>query len=297
MGVPDGSVDRVIARIAKRRHGVVTRRVLLAAGVRSKQIQRRLDRGTLHAVHPGVYLVGHTAPSLEARFLAAVDACGEGAVLCGFAAAYLYGLLKGSRPPPEVTAVTKRRVRGVITHRARTLDPRDRTTFRRIPITTVQRTVTDLAGGLSLDNLALAYHEAEVRHGLKPSQVEDVLSRRPKTKGAAKLRAIVHGDHPITLSFMERAFLKLLREHNLPRPLTNRPKDGHWIDCRWPDLRLTVELDSYRYHRSRHAWQRGHDRERAAYARGDTFRRYTYANVVEDPSGMIEELTAAVSGA
>ena len=124
----------------------MTRRVLLAAGVRSKQIQRRLDRWTLHAVHPGVYLVGHTAPSLEARFLAAVDACGEGAVLCGFAAAYLYGLLKGSRPPPEVTAATKRRVRGVITHRARTLDPRDRTTFRGIPITTVQRTVTDLAG-------------------------------------------------------------------------------------------------------------------------------------------------------
>lgn len=138
MGVPDGSVDRVIARIANRRHGVVTRRLLLAAGVRSKQIQRRLDLGTLHAVHPGVYRVGHTAPSLEARYLAAVDACGDDAVQCGLAAAHLFGMHKGPPPRPEVMAPTHRKVRGVITHRARNLDSRDRTTFRRIPITTLQ---------------------------------------------------------------------------------------------------------------------------------------------------------------
>jgi hypothetical protein len=297
MGVPDGSVDRLIARIAKQRHGVVTRRLLLTAGIARKQIQRRLARGTLLAVYPGVYRVGHSAPSTEARYLAAVDACGDGAVLCGFAAANLYGLLKGSPPAPEVTATTKRRARGVITHRARAIDPRDRTTFKRIPITTVARTVTDLAPGLSLNVLARAYHEGEVRHGLKPSQIEDVLARRPTTKGRRNLEAIIHGDHPVTLSFMERAFLKLLKEHNLPLPLMNRPRDGHWIDCRWPEHRLTVELDSYRYHRSRHAWQQGHDRERAARARGDEFRRYTYADVVEDPSRMMDELTAHLSAA
>jgi Transcriptional regulator, AbiEi antitoxin len=290
MGTSDRSVDRVIARMAKRRHGVVTRAQLLDAGVSARQIQRRLRRGTLHAVHPGVYRVGHTATSVEARYLAAVDACGDGAMLCGLAAAHLFGILKGTPPAPEVMATVERKIRGVITQRARRIDPRDRSTWRGIPVTTIERTVTDLAGRLSLDALGRAFHEAEVRHKLKPAQVEEVLERRPNTTGARNLKAVIRGDHPITLSIMERAFLELLAKHGLPLPVTNRPKDGHWVDCRWPDLRLTVELDSYRYHRSRFAWQQGHERERAARARGDEFRRYTWADVVEHPARMLAEL-------
>jgi predicted transcriptional regulator of viral defense system len=290
----DGSVDRIIARIAKRQHGLVTRRQLLAAGVSATEIKLRLARGTLHAVHRGVYRVGHTAHSVEARYLAAVYACGDGAALCGFAAGHLFQVIKGTAPAPEVMATTKRTLRGVITHRARRIDPRDRTTHRAIPVTTIQRTLVDLAAHLSLDALGRAFHEAEVRRHLGPAQVEEVLKRRPNTKGAHKLRAVIHGDHPITLSMMERAFLELLTEHGLPLPVTNRPQDGHWVDCRWPTLRLTVELDSYRYHRSRYAWQQGHERERAARARGDEFRRYTYADVVEDPTRMLAELRGLI---
>ena len=82
----------------------------------------------------------------------------------------------------------------------------------------------------------------------------------------------------------------LLREEGLPLPRTNRVAGGSRVDCRWPEHRLTVELDSYRYHNSRQAWQADRRREREAYARGDQFRRYTWGDVFEDSRLMRREL-------
>jgi hypothetical protein len=177
--------------------------------------------------------------------MAAVKACGQGALLSGFAAGYLFGLVKGSAPPPEVSAPTERRVKGVGTHRGRNMDARDATRWRGIPVTTVPRTLVDLSSLLSLDELARAAHEAAVRHRTTPAQVEQVLARMPRAKGAANLRRVVRGEVHVTLSNLETCFLGLLRRHGLPLPTTNRPAGTHRVDCRWPDHSLTVELDSY----------------------------------------------------
>jgi hypothetical protein len=283
-------VERVVGQLAVSAHGVVTRAALSRAGVTAEEIKQRLRRGSLLRVHWGVYRVGHQAPSIEARYLAAVWACGEGALLSGRAAAYLLGILKGSPPPPEVMTPTERRIKGVKTRRSRRIDPRDATTRRGIPVTTVARTLVDLAAVLSADDLARACHEAGVRHGTTPADVEAVLARRPRSPGAAKLRAIMRGEVHVTLSKLERRFLDLLRKAGLPAPQTNRPAGGRRVDCRWPEHRLTVELDSYRYHHSRHAWEQDRRREREAHARGDDFRRYTWGDVFEDPKLMLAEL-------
>jgi hypothetical protein len=281
------TVEAVLAELARRSHGVVTRAQLLRAGITGDEITHRLSLGALLREHRGVYRVGHRAPSVEARYLAAVWACGDGAVLSGRAAAHLWGILKGVAPPPEVTAPSEHRIEGVTTHRARSID---RTTHRGIPITTVPRTLVDLAAHLSLDALARACHEAGVLYDTTPRQVEAVLARRPRAKGAKRLRAVTSGDVHVTLSQLERAFKKRLKEAGLPLPETNRPAHGRRVDCRWPDRRLTVELDSYRYHHSRHAWEQDRRREREARARGDEFRRYTYGDVVESPRLMLAEL-------
>jgi hypothetical protein len=123
--------------------------------VERDQIKRRLRSGALVGEYSGVYRVGRPAPSLEARYLAAVRACGEGALLSGKAAGYLFGALMGLAPRPEVIARTRRRVRGVKARRLR-VDPRDATTFRRIPVTTVPRTLVDLASVLAADELTRA---------------------------------------------------------------------------------------------------------------------------------------------
>jgi very-short-patch-repair endonuclease len=271
---------------------VVTRAQLVHLGITPEEIKQRLRRGTLLRVHQGVYRVGHRAPSLEARYLAAVMACGEGAVLSGRPAGHLLYLLKGAAPPPEVTTPTQKRIPGLRTQRSRRLDLEDRTTWRGIPTTTVPRTLVDLAASLPTDSLARACHEAGVRHGTTPAMVEAVLARRPNSPGAAKLRRILRGDVHVTLSKLERRFLVLLRETGLVLPQTNRPAGGRRVDCRWPEHRLTVELDSYRYHHSRHAWDQDRRREREAHARGDDFRRYTYGDVFEEPELMLTELRA-----
>jgi hypothetical protein len=135
-----------------------------------------------------------------------------------------------------------------------------------------------------------------VRHQTTPAQVEQVLARRPSTPAAANLRAVLSGEAHVTLSKLEERFLALLREHGLPLPQTNRPAGGRRVDCRWPDHHLTVELDSYRYHGSRHAWEHDRRREREAYARGEEFRRYTYGDVYEDSRLMLAELRDLIGG-
>jgi hypothetical protein len=281
-----------LARLARGAQGVVTRSQLLRSGVTAREIEHRLSTSRLLPVYRGVYRVGHRAPSTEARYLAAVRACGDGALLSGRPAGHLLGLLKGPAPPPEVTAPTERRVDGVVTRRSRRLQPGDAMTWRGIPVTTVARTLVDLAPVLAVDDLARACHEAGARHGTTPGQVEAVLARRLNSPGATKLRQILHGDVRVTLSKLEARFLARLREAELPLPQTNRPAGGRRVDCRWPERRLTVELDSYRYHHSRHAWEQDRRREREARARGDEFRRYTYGDVFEDPELMLAELRA-----
>jgi hypothetical protein len=286
----DEPVERLCARIASSAHGVVTRAELLAAGVSSDEIKHRLHTGGLIRVHRGVYRVGHWAPSVEARYLAAVRACGDGAVLSGRAAAYLYGIIKGGPPRPEVTAPKARRIPGVRVRRSRRMDAIRTTTWRGIPVTTVAQTVVDLAAELGEEALARACHEAGARHHTTPAQVAAVIALFPRAPGTGKLRRILGGDAPVVLSRLERRFLELVREAGLPPPVTNRPAGSKRVDCRWPDHRLTVELDSYRFHNSRHSWEQDRLREREARARGDECRRYTWADVVENPAPMLSEL-------
>jgi very-short-patch-repair endonuclease len=284
------TLEQILAELAGERHGVVTRRRLLAAGLSAGEIERRVRSGALLVEYRGVYRVGHRAPNREARYAAAVEACGERAVLSGRAAAHLHRLVRGPAPPPEVMAPTERRIEGITTCRRRRIDPRDTTEVLGIPVTTVARTLVDLAAVLSVDALARACHEAGVLHRTTPAHVEAVLERRPASPEAARLRRILHGDVRVTLSTLERRFLALLDAEKLPLPETNRVVGDRRVDCHWPEQRLTVEVDGYRFHHTRYAWEQDRRREREARARGDEFRRYTYGDVVEKPRPMLTEL-------
>ena len=274
-----------LARLAGASHGVVTRGQLLRTGFSPEEIRQRLRSGALLREYPGIYRVGHRAPSIEARYLAAVWACGRGALLSGRAAGHLLGILAAPPSMPEVTAPTERRVPGIRTHRSRS--PVNGIVWRGIPVTTPARTLVDLSSVLAVADLARACHEAGIRFGTAPGEVEAILVGQ---RGTKKLRRVLRGDEHVSLSALERRFLALLCREGLPLPVTNRPAGGRYVDCRWVEERLTVELDGYRYHSSRHAWERDRRREREAYARGDDFRRYTYGDVFEEPEPMLSEL-------
>jgi hypothetical protein len=103
---------------------------------------------------------------------------------------------------------------------------------------------------LSEQELARACHQASVLYRTQPEDVEAVLESHLNARGAAILRGILRGDTRTTLSRLERRFLDVLRANRLELPETNKNHDGRYIDCRWPDRHLTVELDSYPYHRN-----------------------------------------------
>lgn len=266
----------IAARLAARQHGRVSWRQLVDAGVHRRVVQGWVERGLLRPVHHGVYAVGHLAPSVDGANMAAVLACGPGAVLSHRAAAWRLGLLRGARPP-EVTVPTTagRRRPGIVVHRVRELPALDASVLDGIPIVTVPRALLDIAPTTGPDELARACHEAWVRHGTGPDAIEACVARNPRRPGVARLRAAIGAD--VTLSVLEQGFLTLLERHALPRPRTNIDRRGDKVDCHWPAHDLTVELLSFRFHATRRAFEADVARRRrsahVAYTYGDVFER------------------------
>ena len=221
-----GRSDRLIAALAAPQHGVVSRQQLLATGVTRRQIAARLRSGLLHQMHPGAYAVGHRALTPEAVWAAAVLACREGATLSHRSAAALWRLARDGLFP-AVTTSRGLRAPGIEHHRA-TLAPRDRTTHRGIAVTSVARTLADLAHVLDDDSLEQAVREAQFMGRWDEGGIRDVLSRRPSTRLAAYL-----GDIAPMQTRLERSFLSLCDRHRIPRPLTQqgrRPRlDFVWL--------------------------------------------------------------------
>src|SRR5437899_4634486 len=139
------TVEQRIGALASSAKGIVTRAELIATAITEGSIDRRVKRGLLLPAYPGVYRVGHAAPSVEADYTAAVKACGVGAVLSGLAGAYHWGIVRGSPPPAEVTTRGERRIKGLRTRCCRKLDARDCAVWRGIPVTTIARTLVDLS--------------------------------------------------------------------------------------------------------------------------------------------------------
>jgi hypothetical protein len=267
----------LVAGMAADRHGRVTREQLLAAGVDRSRITRWIADGSLRRVHHGVYAVGHLAPSLHSDLMAAVLACGAGAVLSYRSAGHLLGVIRNRPPKPAVTVPTKagRKRPGIVIHRVTRLHFLDTSFLYDIPITTVPRVLLDLAPSLAPAELTRAYHEAWIRHQTTPAHVEACIARNPTKNGARRLNRALGAD--VTLSVLEDGFLALLDSHGLPTPRTNIDHEGDKVDCHWPEHELTVELLSYRFHASRQAFEADIARRRRsnhlAYTYGDAFER------------------------
>jgi hypothetical protein len=255
----------IVARIAARQHGRITSGQLRAAGLDKHRVCHWVADGRLHPEHRGVYAVGHPGRSALADYMSAVLAAGAAAFLSHRPTANILRLISGSPPPPEVTVATRagRTRPGIIIHRVGRLDARDTSVHHGIPITTVPRTLLDLAPILALAELTRACHEAWVHHRTGPREIEACIARNPRKPGARLLRQALGSD--VTLSILEDAFLVLVGRHRLPVPRTNIDRHGDKVDCHWPGLGLTVELVSYRFHGTRLAFEQDVARRRRSH--------------------------------
>ena len=165
-------------------------------GFTKDAVRRGVERGRLIGLHRGVYAVGHDGLTVDSRRMAAVLACGPGALLSHRAGAALQGLLTSS-PQFDVTVAGKARPReGIVVHRTRLLHPDDRDLVRNIPVTSVARTLVDLAEQLSEDRLAKAVNEAELQRRFDLREVEGALDRLPGRTGRHRLTRVLADYRP-----------------------------------------------------------------------------------------------------
>ena len=221
-------------------------------------------------MHTSVYAVGHALLSREGRFMAAVLACGQGAVLSHGSAAELWGLTQSMRTGVDVTAPNRRgrMPTGIVAHRDGMLGVSDRTKWHGVPCTTVARTLLDLAAVASAWDLRKAVAEAEVRGLLRMPAIRALIRRCRGRRGVARLRLCVDELDPSTRrtrSELERMFLGLCKRAGLPKPEVNVPLEAAGLRLRpdflWRDFRLIIETDSRKFHGTASAFELDRQRE------------------------------------
>jgi hypothetical protein len=236
-------VDALIAAVAGRQYGLITSAQLARLGLGRPAVANRVRDGRLHSLYRGVYAVGHNRLSREARWMAAVLAAGEGAVLSHLAAAVHWRIWRRRSDGIDVTVPGNRRPRkGFTVHRCRSLDPRDVTVHQGIPITTPPRTLVDLAQVLTAHQLANAIHEAAFRDRFDERKTHEAMQRaqgRPSRNLHAALQAHAQGSAG-TRSDLEDRFLATWQG---PTPRVNTKIHGIEVDLYWPDQDLVIEID------------------------------------------------------
>jgi very-short-patch-repair endonuclease len=287
--------DEEIAALATRQHGVVSRAQLYSLGLGRRAIEHRLETGRLLSMHRGVYAVGHKKVSRRGRWMAAVLAAGPDAVLSHRDAAALWGVRPCNRARIEVTVPRPQRSRaGIQVHNAPL--PADETTvIEGIPVTTVPRTLLDLAAVVDRQQLERALEQAEAQRLTDPVSLDELLQRYPGRRGSRKLaKARARGARGITRSKLEERFQALLDEAVLPRPELNAPIELNGrqfeADCVWRKQRLIVELDGRAWHDTRQAFERDRERDRLLQAAGWRVVRITWRQLRDDPQAVARDL-------
>jgi very-short-patch-repair endonuclease len=295
-GSPD---DSRLAAFALAHHGIVAREQLTALGYSKHAIQTRTARGRLLRRHRGVYAVGHTKLSRRGHWLAAVLACGPDAVLSHRAAAALWELRGWSSGPIDVTATRRHNPAGVRCHKVRNLPPEQITIVDAIPVTTIDRTLLDLAEILSPQQLRSVLETAQRAAILNVRQLRTLMARSPGRHGLKPLAdalATLQDEVPWTQSELERRFLELIRDAGLPAPSCNVVVDGETVDFYWPDHNLIVEIDGFRYHRTRQRFEDDRRRDTKHAIAGRRSVRFTHQRIAHDQKRLINDLGRLLSG-
>jgi very-short-patch-repair endonuclease len=294
-----GGADGSASWVAERQLGLITTRQLIAAGISRDAITTRCRRGTLHRVHHGVYAFGAAILLPGARELAAVLACGESALVSHRSAAALWGFASRSPDQVDVTVAAgdRRQREGLRVHRVAGLDDGERRSQNGIPITSPARTLLDFAAQAAPQELESAIAEAYALRLTSERELRTTLSRHRHRSGAGKLSAelALEGGPAWTRSEAERQMRRLLREARLPPPLVNVPVAGFTVDFFWPANRLIVEVDGYRFHGHRRAFENDRRRQTALVAAGHNVIRVTWRQIRDEPLAVIAAIAQALS--
>ena len=275
-------------RLGRRQHGVIAQRQLEALGFTRSAIAHRRRTGRLHLVTRGVYSVGTRSLTPKGRWTAAVLACGETACLSHRSASALYGVCEERYGVIEISVrgTAEPRREGLRVRTRPSLPSQDVGALDRIPVTSPVRTFVDLSTDLSTKLLARAVNEADKLDVIDPETLRCELDAYAGIPGAKRLVTLLDKDtFVLTQEELERLFLPLAREVGLPLPLTGETANGYEVDFFfWPELKLVVETDGLRYHRTPSAQARDLQRDQAHTAAGYARLRFSHWQVKYEPA-------------
>jgi predicted transcriptional regulator of viral defense system len=282
-----------VAELAERQHGVVAHAELLELGVGPCSVKRWAAAGRLHRLYRGVYAVGHAAIGVYGRWLAAVKACGPGSLLSHTTGAALSNIRRSSSPIIHVTTPNRASPKGIRVHRVRSLHPDDVAVIDGVTVTSVARTLLDLADVVPRRELVRAIEQAERLRVFDMREIERLLARSNgrRTKALRQAIAAVTGEPPRVNSEWERGLLDFCDDHQIPRPELNVLVQGYEVDALWRTRKIVVELDSYAFHRSRGAFEQDRDKYADLQLAG-----YLVLPLTRLDEGAARRISAAIAG-
>ena len=285
--------------LIRTQRGLVTKSQAHALGMSSSAISRRVNSGRWERLLTGVYRSAEVPVNWEQAVLAACLAGGLGSAASHACAAALHGLDEIPRGVLEIW--TSRRLRGgqLLCHIAR-LPETDVTRVSGIPVTTVERTMLDLASVMDRDHLELVPDSALRQRKTSIARMRWRLQHVPPhgAKGVGKLRELVDErsvTSPISESALEVRLAQLIRRAGLPPPQTQfRVLEGNRFvgrfDFAYPEAKLIIEVDGYRWHSGNQAWQRDRKRDNILNRLGWTILRFT-ADDLKDRAGVVSQIS------
>jgi predicted transcriptional regulator of viral defense system len=304
---PHPRIDRAIAELASRQHGLVTFEQLRGIGLSASAIDGRVRAGRLHRVYRGVFAVGHPLLTRSGYFMAAVLACGVRAALSHRSGACHRGLRPDNRATIDVTSPqrTGRKLAGITVHGGATLLDRDVEIVDGIRTTSLARTLLDLAEVISPRQLERTVEQAVILRELDMRAVDDVLARANGRHGAATLRAVLDVIRPGTTNTrndLEEAFLRICRDADTPPDGVNQwipyPEGGGAeADFIWREPRLIAEVDGRATHLTPQAFEHDRARDQRLSTLGWRVVRFSFRQVEADPAGVAATVAALLHAA
>jgi very-short-patch-repair endonuclease len=267
---------------------------LAELGYGRNAVAKAANAGRLHRIHRGVYVVGHRRLSWHGRCMAAVLASAP-SVASHLSAAWLWGVIRNRPGTAHVTCPSSRRVRRQFVVHAADLPDADRAFRDGIPVTSLARTILDLAADRSSREVRRQIQLADDAEVFDLRAMHSLLARSNGHHGAPKVRAaleLYRETAVFTRSSLERRFLELVRGAGLAALSMNRFVDGHEIDAYWEAERFGVELDVYETHGSRLSFEEDRVRDDELLLAGIETTRVTGPRLDREPGAVIDSLRA-----
>lgn len=312
MGVGPRSVSRNdrsrhLDAVASRQIRLVTAGDAIGVGFSRSGIDKRIRNGRLHPLHVGVYATHPPPYTREQLWLAAVLACGAGALLSDWQAASHLRIVPSSVSPAELPVhVTvppgngSRSRPGIVVHRRGPIDPRDARRRESIPITSPELTLVHLAPTVEPIVLAQLLSAAESWRGLSRRRLAELVLERRGRPGVAKLAGLLEQRPALVRSDLELLFLPVIERSGVAMPSFNHPvavpgrERPLKVDLAWPSIRLVVELDSQRFHGDWQQAELDRERDQLLTLAGWQSHRFVRRRVARDVAGSARRLRALV---